>query len=100
MMGGRIWVESELGEGSVFHFVVRFPRATEKPPGLSRIEPAAVGETRVLIVDDNSTNRLILEEITRNWGMRPTAVAGARQAIDLLRHARRSGGRLISSFPT
>ncbi len=94
LMGGRIWAESKPGEGSVFHFTARFKLATETPPEFRKLEPAAVGATRVLIVDDNATNRLILEEMTRGWGMHPTAVATARDAIEALRQAHRSGMRL------
>jgi CheY-like chemotaxis protein len=50
--------------------------------------------TRVLIVDDNATNRLILEEMTRNWGMQPEAVAGAREGIEVLRQAHQAKERV------
>ena len=59
-----------------------------------RIEPAGVRETRVLIVDDNATNRLILEEMTRNWGMQPAAVGSAREAISVLRQSHQAGARV------
>ena len=45
-------------------------------------------------MDDNSTNRLILEEMTRNWGMQPTAVESAREAINVLRQAHKAGARV------
>jgi len=80
LMQGRMWVESEVGEGSVFHFVALFSLHEDVP-----VEPAAELETlsglRVLVVDDNGTNRLILEEMLNNWGMKPTAVDSGQAAL-------------------
>ncbi len=98
LMGGRIWVESEIGRGSTFHFTVRFGLAGEAVQA-AIARPTIVQDTRVLVVDDNATNRLILDEMLRNWGMDPTVVEGGRQALGLLRKARESGEpfRLILS---
>ncbi len=94
LMDGRMWVDSVVGRGSTFHFTARFALATDGPPELPRIEPSVVRGNRVLIVDDNSTNRLILEEMTRNWGMLPGTVGNAREAISELKNASRAGARV------
>jgi CheY-like chemotaxis protein len=91
LMDGRIWAESKVGEGSTFHFAARFKLTSARPPDLPRIEPAIVRGMRVLIVDDNATNRLILEEMTRNWGMQPEAVERAREGMEVLRQAHEAG---------
>ena len=82
MMGGAIGVKSMPNEGSEFYFTAPFKIGDEA--GLKR-QPVIVGGTRVLIVDDNGTNRLILKEMLHNWGMVPVACASSETAIALLR---------------
>ena len=89
-MGGRIWVTSEEGQGSQFRFVATFGIQTER-----RAEPrpsaANLHDLRVLVVDDNATNRLILEELLRSWRMAPTAVDNASAALAALDEGVRDG---------
>jgi len=83
LMGGRISVESEPERGSTFHFLARFEvqqPGMEKPPAPWR----TLTDLPVLIVDDNATNRRILEEVFTNWRMRPVAVEGGAAALATL----------------
>ncbi len=92
LMAGRIWVQSQLGVGSTFHFLVNFARPKTSP--ITSSEPhdlVMVAGLRVLIVDDNDTNRRILMRMCQNWRMQPTAVGDAATALELLRQASKSG---------
>jgi signal transduction histidine kinase/CheY-like chemotaxis protein len=85
-MQGNIWVESELGKGSCFHFTVRLGAVPEgEQPG--PVPEAPLAGTHVLVVDDNSTNRRILTDMLWRWQMRPTPASGAQEALSLLENA-------------
>jgi two-component system sensor histidine kinase/response regulator len=93
LMQGRVWVESKVDMGSTFHFTARFgPSLTtdliEKQPPVS---PEALRGVRVLVVDDNATNRRILRTMLATWGMIVDLAASGPEALAFLYEAGGSG---------
>jgi signal transduction histidine kinase/DNA-binding response OmpR family regulator len=88
LMGGELGVESEKGAGSRFWFTALFREGGRKAP--SPPPTASLSGTAVAVVDDNRTNRTILERYLGSWGMRDRAFESGRQALDELRAAAKS----------
>jgi PAS domain S-box-containing protein len=91
LMEGRAWAESEVGRGSKFFFTARLALCRQPPPDRTMPKRGALRGTRVLVVDDNATNRRIVEEVLTNWELLPASCASAGEAIDLLRTGFRQG---------
>jgi signal transduction histidine kinase/DNA-binding response OmpR family regulator len=90
MMGGRIWLESEEGQGSHFHFTVKLKASHLESQASESRAPLGLGGVRVLVVDDNRTNRRILTGMFTRWEMNAEAVESGEAALAWLAAARDS----------
>src|SRR4029077_3627356 len=89
MMGGKIWVESEEGRGSEFHFTARLGAAHTRDQRIGTTAPPEILRgVKVLLVDDNRTNRRILEGMLARWEMKTTSAEDGQEALDQLSAAR------------
>jgi signal transduction histidine kinase/CheY-like chemotaxis protein/uncharacterized membrane protein affecting hemolysin expression len=92
MMGGKIWVESEIGRGSQFHFTARLGVADTKVIEVGAIAPPEILRfVKVLVVDDNRTNRRILEGMLGRWEMSSSSAEDGEEALAKLTEAQQAG---------
>jgi PleD family two-component response regulator len=91
MMGGQVWVESQVGKGCRFHFTVRLRRQPAGSAATLARPHERLDAYRVLVVDDDETSRSVLCEMLTGWRMQPSSVVNGQTALVELKAAAAAG---------
>ncbi len=95
LMGGKIWVESDTGNGATFHFTVQMKAAAASAPPAWQLPQPLLVRKRLLLVEDNLTNQRLIRQRAERWGMQVSVAATAAEALALVRGATRFHAALV-----
>ena len=91
MMNGRVWIESDVGQGTTLHFTIHVPIEQDEAAESDKIVQTELVGMRALVIEQNHTQQIVLCEMLCNWSIRPNAASSIAQATSLLAAAGKKG---------